>query len=137
MAPTTKLALASSSSLVGETFSRSLVDVGCTQLLQEFSLPPDVPGAMVRYRQSLVISFFFKFFLSVLKELNGGINALENSATAVFEKDPLVSNQLYEKKTWGGQTDLVGRPVKHRAAELQVSGRAVYVDDLPRIEGEL
>ena len=137
MAPTTKLALASSSALLGETFSRGLLDVGCSHLLQEFPLPPDVPGAMVRYRQSLVISFFFKFFLSVLKELNGGINALENSATAVFSKDPLTSNQLYEKKRWGGQSDLVGRPVKHRAAELQVSGRAVYVDDLPRVEGEL
>ena len=137
MAPTTKLALTSSSALLGETFSRSLVDVGCARLLEEFRLPPDVPGAMVRYRQSLVISFFFKFFLSVLKELNGGINALENSATAVFSKDPLSSNQLYEKKRFGGQSDLVGRPLKHRAAELQVSGQAVYVDDLPRVEGEL
>ena len=137
MAPTTKIALSTCQSMVGERFSRDLVDLACSKLLEEFSLPPDVPGAMVRYRQSLVISFFFKFFLSVMKELNGGINPLENSATAVFEKDPISSNQLFEKRLWPGQSELVGKPIKHRAADKQVSGTAVYVDDMPRIETEL
>ena len=137
VAPTTKLALSTCKELVGAEFSRCLVDVACSSLLQEFSLPPDVPGAMVRYRQSLVISFFFKFFLSVMKELNGGINSLESSAVGVFEKEPIISNQLYEMRTRAGQPGLVGRPVKHRAADKQVAGTAVYTDDLPRIETEL
>jgi len=137
MAPTTKLALRSSNSLIGKQFDRSIVDVVCKELLTEFQLPPDVPGSMVQYRQSLVISFFFKFFLTVDKELRGSITNVEESATQVFVKEPITSHQMYEVKTESTSNDIVGKPIKHKAAEKQVCGSAVYIDDMPRIEGEL
>ena len=55
VAPVTKLALETCSALKGEQWSRDLVDKAAGALLLEFPLPPDVPGAMVRYRQSLIL----------------------------------------------------------------------------------
>ena len=137
MAPTTKLGLKSASALIGKNFDRSIIDVASRELLEEFKLPASVPGAMVRYRQSLVISFFFKFFLTVLKQLHGDIDQQENSATEVFTKEAITSHQLHEKKTNTTTNDIVGKPIKHKAADKQVTGSAVYVDDIPKVEGEL
>ena len=137
MASTTKLGLKSGQALTGKTFDKSIVDIATRELVEEFQLPANVPGAMVRYRQSLVISFFFKFFLTVSKEINGDIGQADNSAVEVFEKEPITSNQLYEKKVTETETDIVGAPIKHAAADKQVSGAAVYIDDLPRLDGEL
>ena len=137
MAPTTKMALKTAQALTGLTFDRGMVDIATRELLSEFSLPANVPGAMVRYRQSLTVSFFFKFFLTVLRDVDGTIDQSESSATSVFHKQPITSHQLFEKKTAETDTDIVGKPIKHKAADKQVSGSAVYVDDLPRLEGEL
>ena len=137
MAPTTKLGLKSGQALMGKTFDKSIIDIATRELVEEFQLPANVPGAMVRYRQSLVISFFFKFFLTVSKEINGDIGQTDNSAVEVFEKEPITSNQLYEKKVTETETDIVGAPIKHAAADKQVSGAAVYIDDMPRLDGEL
>ena len=137
MAPTTKLGLKSGQALLGETFDRNIVDTATKELLSEFQLPADVPGSMVRYRQSLVVSFFFKFFLTVVKEVDGNIDQSEKSATEVFTKEPITSNQLYEKKESSSQKDVVGKPMKHKAADKQVAGSAVYLDDIPKVEGEL
>ena len=136
MAPTTKFASKSSKELIGREFNKDIVDVAATHLLEEFSLPASVPGAMVRFRQSLVVSFFFKFFLTVVREVDT-IDDREISATEVFHKQPITSHQLYEKKTETTETDIVGAPIKHKAADKQVTGSAVYTDDIPKIEGEL
>ena len=137
MAPTTVLGLRTAAALQGKSWDKQLVDTACAQLVKEFKLPPDVPGAMVRYRQSLVLSFFFKFFLTVDKELRGTIDKEDISATEVFVKPPISSHQLYEVKAGEAATDIVGKPLQHRAAEMQVAGTAVYIDDMRRTEGEL
>jgi len=137
MAPTTKLAIKSAKTLIGKEFDRSVIDFACKELLEEFKLPADVPGSMVQFRQSLVLSFFFKFFLTVDKELKGNIKNTENSATEVFVKEPITSHQMYEVKTDTTNNNIVGKPIKHKAAEKQVCGSAVYTDDMPRVEGEL
>ncbi len=41
----------------------------CPLLLEDLPLPPDVPGGMPDYRRSLVTSFFYKFYLTVLSRL--------------------------------------------------------------------
>jgi xanthine dehydrogenase/oxidase len=122
MAPVTKLGLKTTAALEGQSWSRDLVSLACEQLAEEFKLPPEVPGAMARYRQSLVLSFFFKFFLTVDNELNGGMDTREVSATEVFTKAAISSGQLYEVKPVPGPegTSVVGAPLQHRAAEKQV-----------------
>ena len=48
MAPTTKLGVNTSKQLQGQQWERGLVDTACGLLAEEFHLPPDVPGGMVR-----------------------------------------------------------------------------------------
>merc|ERR1719397_1549388 len=137
VAPVTKLALETCSVLKGEQWSRDLVDKAAGALLLEFPLPPDVPGAMVRYRQSLILSFFLKFFLTVDKEACGSVAPAEDSATQVFSKPALQSSQLWELRPEAGAGGPLGTSIPHRAAEKQVAGTAVYTDDIPPVAGEL
>lgn len=41
----------------------------CAGLAEELSLSPDAPGGMIEFRRTLTLSFFFKFYLTVLKKL--------------------------------------------------------------------
>lgn len=41
----------------------------CAGLAEELYLPPDAPGGMVDFRRTLTLSFFFKFYLTVLHKL--------------------------------------------------------------------
>ena len=137
MAPTTKLALMTCEKMIGQKFDKVILEEVNKELLKEFALPPNVPGSMVRYRQSLVLSFFFKFFLTTMKKLSGDFDPQDTSATDEVTKESISSYQLYEKKVETTTTDIAGKPIKHKAADKQVSGTAVYVDDMPKIEGEL
>ncbi len=47
----------------------STLEAVCPLLLEDLPLPPDVPGGMPDYRRSLVTSFFYKFYLTVLSRL--------------------------------------------------------------------
>lgn len=46
-----------------------MLDEACRLLLDEVSLPGSAPGGSVEFKRTLVISFFFKFYLGVLQEL--------------------------------------------------------------------
>ena len=136
MGPTTLLAVKSSLHLEGQKFNDNIVELACDALKNELSLTPNAPGAMIRYRQSLVLSFFFKTFLAIRKQLGFDL-ANENSAVEVFEKEPLHSHQLFEVKNDASTVGALGKPLKHKAADHQVAGTAQYTDDMPHIEGEL
>lgn len=61
-------------------WNQSLLEEALSSLQEELALPDGVPGGMEVYRQSLVLSFFFKFYLKVIIELG---------------KDPKVSACLF------------------------------------------
>lgn len=68
MAPKTTMAQKTMDFVRGKPWNMDTIDEACDKLLEELSLSPAVPGGMVRYRQSLAISFLFKAFLTVSKE---------------------------------------------------------------------
>ena len=78
MGPTTRVAGETANALKNRPFNRDLVELAISCLVYEFSQTLDVPKAMVKYRETLVISFFFKFFLTV-KKLIGGFYILDLS----------------------------------------------------------
>lgn len=41
-------------------------------MAEEMQLSPDAPGGMVEFRRTLTLSFFFKFYLTVLQKLGKG-----------------------------------------------------------------
>jgi len=56
----------------------------------------------------------------------------------VFHKDSTKSTQTYEEVAPGQpKDDAVGRPLQHMSADKQVTGEAIYVDDMPLHAGIL
>ncbi|CAI5770855.1 dehydrogenase oxidase [Podarcis lilfordi] len=148
MAPTTVLAVKTCQELIGREWREKLLQEACRLLAGEMNLSPSAPGGMVDFRRTLVLSFFFKFYLTVLqklgRELNGNNNLADTvparyaSATQLFHKDPVKNVQFFQEVPPGQSVeDMVGRPLVHLSAAKQASGEAVYCDDIPHYENEL
>nr|R4ZGN4.1 RecName: Full=Xanthine dehydrogenase; Short=XD; AltName: Full=Xanthine oxidoreductase; Short=Axorp; Short=XOR [Blastobotrys adeninivorans]CCV20080.1 xanthine oxidoreductase [Blastobotrys adeninivorans] len=111
-------------------------------LIKEFDLPYSVPGGMAAYRRTLIMSFFYKFYSTVLEKIGLAGEAQDNSALEntydpqalleVTRKHPVGSRDLtnpYEQR-------IVGKSDPHLSALKQVTGEAVYIDDIPPYHGE-
>lgn len=55
--------------LLGRKWDEKLLVVGTQLLEDEIYVPPTAPGGQEEYRKALVLSFFFKFYMQVLLEL--------------------------------------------------------------------
>lgn len=55
--------------LPGSFWNEKLLQEVCAGLAEELQLSPDAPGGMVAFRRTLTLSFFFKFYLTVLQKL--------------------------------------------------------------------
>ncbi|KAM9382679.1 xanthine dehydrogenase/oxidase isoform 1-T1 [Phaethornis superciliosus] len=148
MAPTTVLALKTCQAITGRDWNEKLLQDVCHLLAGEMDLPPSVPGGMVDFRRTLTLSFFFKFYLTVLQKLSKDHSDPNNlcepvplhyiSATELFHKDPIVNAQLFQEVPKGQVVeDMVGRPLMHVSAAKQACGEAVYCDDIPHYQNEL
>ena len=135
----TKMALNTSDFLRGKVWCPATFDQAMALLLEEFPLPPDVPGAMVRYRQTLALSLLFKSFLTLSHAFKlYPLPSSDHSAASLFHKDPLQGSQLFDISNTGcADLDPLRKPMKHSSADKQASGEAIYVDDIPKIKGEL
>jgi xanthine dehydrogenase/oxidase len=90
MAPTTKMALKTTSIMKGKTWSNETIEKATETLLDEFPLPANVPGGMVRYRQALTVSFLLKAFLRIsLESKLGQVSDTEKSAADVYHRAPV------------------------------------------------
>uniref|UniRef100_A0A2I3H9A7 Xanthine dehydrogenase n=1 Tax=Nomascus leucogenys TaxID=61853 RepID=A0A2I3H9A7_NOMLE len=146
MANRTISALKTTQRQLSKLWKEELLQDVCAGLAEELHLPPDAPGGMVDFRRTLTLSFFFKFYLTVLQKLGqenledkcGKLDPTFASATLLFQKDPPANVQLFQEVPKGqSEEDMVGRPLPHLAANMQASGEAVYCDDIPRYENEL
>ncbi|XP_078504361.1 xanthine dehydrogenase/oxidase-like [Lissotriton helveticus] len=148
MAAVTVLAKKTCTALIGREWNEALLQDACQLLAEEMALSPDAPGGMVAFRRTLTLSFFFKFYLTVIDKLSKALNANNNirdsvppeyrSATEIFHKDPASGVQLFQEVPAGqSPEDMVGRPLMHLSAAKHASGEAVYCDDIPHYENEL
>ncbi|ELU12941.1 hypothetical protein CAPTEDRAFT_198744 [Capitella teleta] len=148
MAPVTVLAKKTMANLVGKKWDDALVPEVCQSLQEELQLAPGTPGGMESYRNTLTMSFFFKFYLRVLQSLSDrklqivnvsdGLMSRSQSALPVYERGPSKASQYYDlSSVQQNQTDVVGRPIPHLSAKKQATGEAVYIDDIPKFENEL
>ena len=90
----TKMALNTAEFLRNKPWTQNTFEEAMDVLVKEFPLPPNVPGAMNRYRQTLTISLFFKSYLELSQP--SMLDSSELSSTGVFHKEPLRGAQLYE-----------------------------------------
>ncbi|CAG2255817.1 XDH [Mytilus edulis] len=145
MAPTTVMAVKTMKEVVGRKWDESLIDDVCRLMADDLQLTPGAPGGMVEYRRTLTTSFFFKFYLTTqlqLQQQKSGpskkVPKSFTSATPNFHRGTSKGSQIYEEVAPGQlPQDAVGRPLTHLSAMKQATGEAIYVDDMPSIEGEL
>ncbi|KAM9601481.1 xanthine dehydrogenase/oxidase [Trichechus inunguis] len=146
MADRTISALKTTQKQLSKFWNERLLQDVCAGLAEELHLSPDAPGGMVEFRRTLTLSFFFKFYLTVLQKLGeedsedncGKLDPTFASATSLFQKDPPANIQLFQEVPKDqSEEDMVGRPLPHLAAAMQASGEAVYCDDIPRYKNEL
>uniref|UniRef100_A0A672UX13 Xanthine dehydrogenase n=1 Tax=Strigops habroptila TaxID=2489341 RepID=A0A672UX13_STRHB len=141
MAPTTVLALKTCQELTGRDWNEKLLQDACHLLAGEMDLSPSAPGGMVDFRRTLTLSFFFKFYLTVLQKLSKNHNGTDISS--YFSINDRFSSALRPcvllQEVPRGQAveDMVGRPLMHVSAAKQACGEAVYCDDIPHYENEL
>jgi xanthine dehydrogenase/oxidase len=90
MAPTTVLALETAKVMIGAEFSLATFEKATEALLKEMKLPEGVPGGQAAYRMTLVASFLYKFFLSVVEDLKADVEAIKADPSSF----PGVSTEL-------------------------------------------
>ncbi|XP_028634835.1 xanthine dehydrogenase/oxidase [Grammomys surdaster] len=71
MANRTISALKTTPKQLSKSWNEELLQDVCAGLAEELHLAPDAPGGMVEFRRTLTLSFFFKFYLTVLQKLGG------------------------------------------------------------------
>ncbi|RIB14474.1 xanthine dehydrogenase [Gigaspora rosea] len=105
-------------------------------LCEEFQLSFSVTGAMATYRKTLVIGFINKFWYDVTKSAN--IAALSSDIeNSIGEIKRSISKGIQTIGRPDKGNKIVGKPISHASAMKQTTGQAIYLDDMPRIEGEL
>jgi xanthine dehydrogenase/oxidase len=77
---------------------------------------------MAKYRQSLALSFFFKFY-----------EHLKSNELAVSRYSRGISRGFQDFENSGG---IVGSSLAHLSGLKQATGEALYVDDIPKHESE-
>ncbi|KAH8273140.1 hypothetical protein KR018_006412 [Drosophila ironensis] len=145
MAPTTVLAPRTSELMAGQEWNLQLVERVAESLCTELPLAASAPGGMIAYRRALVVSLFFKAFLSISQKLSkagilesDAVPPEERSGADLFHTPVLKSSQLFERVSSDQPNcDPIGRPQVHAAALKQATGEAIYTDDIPRMDGEL
>ncbi|XP_051841866.1 aldehyde oxidase 3-like isoform X2 [Antechinus flavipes] len=130
--------------LIGRPWNEEILDEACRLILDEVIIPSSSFGGMVEYKRTLLISFFFKFYLEVVQELNirnPGYPDVPNKFQSVLEDFPLTipcGTQAYECiDSQKSPQDPVGRPVMHQSGIKHATGEAIFCDDMPAIDEEL
>eukprot|EP01112_Ceratiomyxa_fruticulosa_P007100 TRINITY_DN1832_c0_g1_i2.p1 TRINITY_DN1832_c0_g1~~TRINITY_DN1832_c0_g1_i2.p1 ORF type:complete len:1364 (-),score=294.56 TRINITY_DN1832_c0_g1_i2:173-4264(-) len=129
--------------LKGKIFDNEILEETYKYLAEDLPLPPGAPGGMIEYRRSLTTSFFFKFFLRVMQQKypSNGTDLLhevpptQKSAASVFHRGVSRGEQHY--KVANEDVAPVHQPIMHQSAEKQVTGEALYLDDIPNPQNGL
>ncbi|XP_037443764.1 probable aldehyde oxidase 2 [Triticum dicoccoides] len=131
--------------LKGKSMSASVI-LEAVRLLKDV-ISPSEGTTHPEYRVSLAVSFLFSFLSSLATDLdepakaitpnglstNGTMNG--NGASSLEKQSKVASNDLpirsRQELVFTEEYKPVGKPSTKAGAELQASGEAVYVDDIP------
>ena len=134
--------------LVGKRWTRAVLDAALDVLPEDLPLAPGAPGGMIEYRRTMAASFLFKFFHRVLAAADpAALDPADAAAARPYAREMSRGVQHFSATGERIITDPVqgpfnveggvGKPVKHAAADLHVTGEAMYVDDMPNPQGGL
>uniref|UniRef100_A0A5F8HK87 xanthine dehydrogenase n=1 Tax=Monodelphis domestica TaxID=13616 RepID=A0A5F8HK87_MONDO len=152
MADKTIPALKTTRKQQGRAWNEELLQEVCASLAEELSLEPDAPGGMVEFRRTLTLSFFFKFYLTVLQKLGkdstdvsegrAGLVVVVPLGSQLFCDDiPPYSNELYLRLVTSTKAHvtcvghIIGAVVTDTPEHAQRAAQAVKIEyeELPAI----
>ncbi|GAC99094.1 xanthine dehydrogenase/oxidase [Pseudozyma hubeiensis SY62] len=144
MGPTTMQSVEVQKFLQGKQFSAPETLSEALQILakQDFPLSYGVPGGMPVFRKTLALGFLTRFWGLAAPRL--GLPKLATALSALPDLEELATSTV-DRPATSGQQDLenvaikqpVGDSIPHLSAMKQVTGEAVYIDDLPPVANEL
>ncbi|KAF8659336.1 hypothetical protein HU200_058539 [Digitaria exilis] len=113
----------------------SYVILKAVQLLKEF-ISPSEGTTHPEYRISLAVSFLFSFLSPLVKvDTPSALYTNDNSKYLLEDHIKVDINDLpirsRQEMVFNDEYKPVGKPIKKDGVELQASGEAVYVDDIP------
>ncbi|NXA53781.1 AOXA oxidase, partial [Nothocercus julius] len=134
--------------LIGRSWNEQMLDEACRLILKEIAIPSLAWGEKADYKKTLIVSFFYRFFLEIFQSLKmmdpfhcPGMPMEYGSVLQDFQTKMPQSIQIYQASDdiEPGQPpqDPVGRPIMHQSGIKHATGEAVYIDDLPSVDGEL
>ncbi|CAN6180235.1 unnamed protein product [Urochloa humidicola] len=117
--------------LTGKPLTASIV-LGAVQLLRE-TIVPMKGTSHPEYRISAAVGFLFSFLSPLAKGIPEPGKALTSGSSDSADTDDVRNLPLSSRRETISDDDYkpVGEPIKKYAVELQASGEAVYVDDIP------
>ncbi|XP_053408870.1 xanthine dehydrogenase/oxidase-like isoform X2 [Mercenaria mercenaria] len=120
---------------VGRVWDDDLLHKVIASLSEDFAADNGKP--VDNYKLAVATAFFFKFYDKVKRNLGQPMS--DTNSLAPLELEPSSSTQFYDPCTEPGQpeSDAVGRPIPNISSEAVVSGEAVFIDDMPKLAGEL
>lgn len=138
------VAFKTAETLNGRVFDQSCVAPALEALSEDIIIAPNAPGGMVEYRRSLAASFLFKSLIHAAVALESDAPAEQPFSYPYPERFRSVTQPYTRPLPHGLQyfsavpdEEVVGQPHRHMAADIQVTGEAIYVDDMPLPPGTL
>lgn len=140
--PFTVASTSTADSLIGKKItpetSNEVLELAIDGLSKEFDMPYGVPGGMPTYRRTLILSFFYKFYNALLQSIG-----LYQPESPDYDYDPGSLAEVTRGRPVGErdlsnpyEQEVVGKSNPHMSALKQVTGEAIYVDDIPPYHGE-
>ena len=109
------------------------------QLVVDLPLTVSSPGGMIQYRRVLALSLFQKFILYVSHQFAKSTSSIpavaEREVSGIDDISRPLSHGVQEYENEKGA--IVGETMTHLSALKQCTGEAVYIDDMPPLQGEL
>lgn len=123
--------------LIGkEWFNKDVLELAMNSMERDFNLSYTAEGGMPTYRKTLAFSFFFRFWHEVAAELSLGAADEKIDLDAIDGIHRGLSSGTRDEKNPYEQR-VVGQNIPHLSGLKQTTGEAEFIDDMPKLDGEL
>lgn len=146
VAPITIAANETSNYLKAKQITDDTINGAMHVIQSEILIDDNAPGGRAQFRRLLILSFLLKGLVHASVCLEKDTKNEENKYSPCWRKyyTPDLADSFVRPPSKGiqyysdtGACDIIGTPAQHASAELQASGEAKYVDDIPKSSGTL
>lgn len=126
VAPRIVEAVETSNDLVGMEWDRIMLEKACIKLMKELYVSKVRPGGEEIYRNNLILSLFFKFYLDICQMFSNEIMIKENQHISGISLFDTISDNTS-----------VGKPLLIPSALKHATGQSQFISDIPKFKNEV